>query len=130
MSGSQRLSEKSARVLGLIAAGYGYNQIVDGQPDISYLDIFAAADEALRLNESATDHRQRLAQIKTRYPKAYERWTPDEDAALTAMYRAGAPMVAMAGRFKRQPSAIRSRLTKLGLETGNLASPSDGPGRP
>ena len=40
MAGFKRLSEKSVRVLSLTAEGYSYAQIVDGHPEISYLDIF------------------------------------------------------------------------------------------
>lgn len=38
------LSEKSVRVLRLIADGHSYSQIVDGNPDIKYRDIFDAAE--------------------------------------------------------------------------------------
>ena len=110
-----RLSDKSVAVLSLIAEGHSYAQIVDGHPDISYLDIFAAAEEALQFNESQVDHKQRLAEIKGRYPKAYEAWTTQDDAALSTMSRQGRPVSEMAAKFGRQPSAIRSRLAKLGL---------------
>jgi len=34
------LTEKTRRILALIADGHSYAQIVDGQRDVSYLDIF------------------------------------------------------------------------------------------
>jgi hypothetical protein len=108
-----KLSEKSARILGLIAAGHSYDQIVSGE-NVTYADIFLAAEEALRLT-GAPDGRDRLAAIKAKFPNAYERWTEAEDAALTDMHRSGASTEAMAKRFSRQPSAITSRLSKLGL---------------
>ena len=112
MAKSNRLSEKSAAVLSLIAEGCSYSQIVDGHPGISYLDIFAAAEEALRLSESQPEYQQRMARIKQQYPRAYERWTAEEDAKLSAMHKDRMSMEEMARHFGRQPSAIRSRLAK------------------
>lgn len=112
---ANRLSKKSISILSLIAEGHSYSQIVDGHPDISYLDIFAAAEEALRANESPTTYQERLEAIKRKYPRAYEPWTTDDDAALAEMSRRNQSVTEMSARFKRQPSAIRSRLAKLGL---------------
>ena len=115
MAERKRLSEKSVAVLSLIADGHSYGQIVDGHPEITYLDIFTAAEEALRLNESQSDYQARMARIKTRYPQAYERWTDQEDEELSRIYGQGKAIAKIAERFQRQPSAIRSRLAKLGL---------------
>lgn len=116
MGEGRRLSEKSARVLGLIATGHSYEQIVHGEGDITYRDIFLAAEEALELNHPP-DRGARIARIKAEYPNAYERWTPEDDAALADIHRSGATVSAMADYFGRQPSAIRSRLIKLQLES-------------
>jgi hypothetical protein len=43
------LSERSATILGLIAEGRSYDQILQQQPAVTYFDIFAAAREALDL---------------------------------------------------------------------------------
>lgn len=43
------LSSKSAAILGLIARGHSYEQILVAHPDYTYLDIFGAAQEALDL---------------------------------------------------------------------------------
>ncbi len=56
-----------------------------------------------------------LDEIRQKYPKAYERWTPDEDMQLRAKYQEGIGIDDLASYFERQPSAIRSRLAKLGL---------------
>ena len=113
----KRMSEKTVAVLTLISEGHSYSQIVDGHPGISYLDIFAAAEEALRLNESSSDYHERLAAIKQRYQKAYTLWTAQEDADLSDMSRE-ASIEQLAQQFGRQPSAIRSRLAKLALSPG------------
>ena len=102
-------------MLGLIADGHSYGQIVDGHPDISYLDIFKAAEEALRLNESQPAYQDRMEEIKRQYPRAYERWEDEEDARLTAMHEQGRTTAEMAEQLERQSSAIRSRLAKLGM---------------
>ena len=110
------LSEKSAKVLRLIAEGHSYSQIVDGHTEINYRDIFGAAEEALGLSETPSEYEERIAAIKRKHPRAYERWTQDEDARLAAMYSEGTPLDELAVRFQRQPSAIRSRLEKLALK--------------
>jgi hypothetical protein len=115
MAVPRRLSEKSLKVLSLIAAGYSYGQIVDCNPELNYHDIFAAAEEALRLNDTHSDYEARMASIKHEYPRAYERWTQDEDRRLAAMFARGVQIDELAAQLQRQPSAIRSRLEKLGL---------------
>ncbi len=60
MSEQNKLSEKSKIILGLIAEGHSYSQIVDGHSGISYLDIFNAAEDALRLNGTKSDYETRI----------------------------------------------------------------------
>jgi hypothetical protein len=59
---------------------------------------------------------ERLAQIKERHRCAYERWTPEEDASLRQQHAEGRSVVELAETYQRQPSAIMSRLQRLGLE--------------
>src|SRR5436309_689717 len=113
MAELRRLSRKSVKVLRLIADGHSYSQIVDSHADISYRDIFDAAEEALRLSDPPSDYEERMAIIKQKHPRAYERWTPNEDTDLTAMYAQGTSLDQLVAHFQRQPSAIRSRLEKL-----------------
>jgi hypothetical protein len=56
-----------------------------------------------------------LDQIRQKYPRDYEMWTSEEDERLTSRYQAGLDLLELAAIFQRQPSAIESRLTKLGL---------------
>jgi len=56
---------------------------------------------------------EHLARIKQHYPKAYEKWTAEEDILLEQKYKEGASLEELATIFQRQPSAIRSRLFKL-----------------
>lgn len=115
MNNAKKLSEKSVRVLSMIADGHSYSQNVNGNSDLNYHDIFQAAEEALQINESAEDYQSRLARIKSKYENAYEPWTEDADLALTDMCGRGESIGAMAALFQRQPSVIQSRIAKLGL---------------
>jgi hypothetical protein len=56
-----------------------------------------------------------VEQIRRRYPKAYVKWTEDEDMQLKNEYTHGKAISELAVTFQRQPSAIRSRLEKLRL---------------
>ena len=111
-----RLSEKSTAILSMIAQGYVYSQIIESRTDISYRDIYHAAEEALKMNEHESDHKERLAEIKNKHPKAYEKWTAEEDEMLSSMHQQGDSHAEIAEQLQRQPSAIRSRLAKLGFD--------------
>ncbi|MEW2571357.1 hypothetical protein [Streptomyces sp. NPDC047070] len=55
--------------------------------------------------------------IRAQHPNAYQPWLPEDDERLLALYRDGSRDLKDLGQtFGRQPSAIRSRLAKLGLE--------------
>jgi len=53
--------------------------------------------------------------IRQKYPRAYVKWSQDEDENLKKEYASCQQIGELAQRFQRQPSAIRSRLQKLGL---------------
>ena len=53
--------------------------------------------------------------IRQKYPRAYVKWSQDEDENLKKEYASCQEMGELAQRFQRQPGAIRSRLQKLGL---------------
>ena len=53
--------------------------------------------------------------IRQKYPRAYVKWSLEEDENLQKEYASGQQIGELAQRFERQPSAIRSRLQKLGL---------------
>lgn len=56
----------------------------------------------------------RVEEIRRQHPKAYMPWTAEADAALLAAHQAGHDVAALADTFGRQPSAIRSRLNRIG----------------
>ncbi|MEG4497728.1 hypothetical protein QUB05_11730 [Microcoleus sp. F10-C6] len=53
--------------------------------------------------------------IRHKYPRAYVKWSQDEDENLKKEYASGQQIGELVQRFQRQPGAIRSRLQKLGL---------------
>jgi uncharacterized Zn finger protein (UPF0148 family) len=56
-----------------------------------------------------------MQQMRATYPRAYERWSQDEEAALRFFYQLGSGVDAIAAAHERQPSAIVARLIKVGL---------------
>lgn len=54
-----------------------------------------------------------IAAVRKQHPRAYERWTADEDARLGEVF--GGAINGLASTHGRQPSAIVARLKKLGL---------------
>lgn len=56
-----------------------------------------------------------VEEIRQKYPKAYIKWTEDEDNTLKNEYLQGNTVDELASIFQRKPSAIHSRLKKLGI---------------
>ena len=57
-----------------------------------------------------------VERIRRQYPKAYARWTEEEDLSLKEAYEQSRTLDELAAaQFGRQPGAIQSRLRKLGL---------------
>jgi DNA-binding CsgD family transcriptional regulator len=114
----RHMSARSLAVLEMIAAGSTYEQILSTYPDLGYLDIFRAAEEALAMAVDGRGlHRSvsTMAQQREHYPRAYEKWTDAEDAELQRFVQSGMTVAQIAGRLQRNRGAIRSRLMKLNL---------------
>ncbi|MGW5864656.1 hypothetical protein ACWFRJ_21060 [Streptomyces sp. NPDC055239] len=68
--------------------------------------------------------RESPEELRTRYPRMGQPWSAEDDTRLLALYRQGEPDLDTLGKhFGRKPSAIRSRLAKLGLESLVVADP-------
>ena len=50
------------------------------------------------------------------FPNAFDPWSEEDDAVLTAMWREGATIDELAAYFQRKPGGIKSRIKKLELE--------------
>jgi hypothetical protein len=57
----------------------------------------------------------RIQEMRRQHPRAYEKWTDDEDARLRVEFSNGTDRTELARMFQRQRSAVKSRLQKLGL---------------
>lgn len=116
MGERRNLSARSTTVLRLIAEGRTYEQILSLHPEMSYLDVFAVAREALEISTQASeDYAERLAQIREAHPRAYEKWSAGEDAELAQLVARSETVGEIAARLRRQPGAIRARMLKLNL---------------
>jgi hypothetical protein len=73
------------------------------------------------------DQPNHITEARRQYPQAYKPWTAEADAALLAAHRAGHDAATLADTFGRQPSTIRSRLTRLGLFGPGLTTPAADP---
>ena len=121
------------QVLEDIAEGHAFHQIVERYPKLTISDIMISAKFAadliaqhvkaeniieingaivLRANNSRIVN---LAEIRKEYPRAYEKWEPNEDNELASLFKSRLPFEDMAKALKRQPGAIRARLDHLGL---------------
>jgi DNA-directed RNA polymerase specialized sigma24 family protein len=109
-------SEKSRAILQAIAKGHTYEQILVQDLAWTYHDIFQAAAEALEGGQTAGDTKSySVEEIRHDHPRAYEKWSAEEDGRLTALFREGKDVKEIAATLHRQEGAIRSRLTKLNL---------------
>jgi hypothetical protein len=79
------------------------------------LDAFASKLSALIKMLHKEQHARKIAEIRKIHPRAYERWTPQEEKKLREAFGEGKSVEVLAEKFKRQPSAIRGRLRELGL---------------
>jgi len=57
-----------------------------------------------------------VAEIRVNHPKAYERWSDEDDNLLREKFAEGVRVAELVRYFQRKPSAIRARLRKLKLE--------------
>ena len=107
------LSAKTIAVMEMIAQGRSYEQILHACPALTYRDIFDAAHEVLSKTKSRGA--SRIAKIRRRHARAYQKWTPEEESQLQKLILDGRTVAQIAGRLQRQRGAIRSRIIRLGL---------------
>jgi len=111
---SKKPSAKTKVVLQGIASGLSYAQIIERNPSITYPDIFASAKEALDLLcAEPIKTASHIDSARSRYPNAYQQWSNEDDVELVSRVRRGDSVETLSEHFGRQPSAIRSRISKL-----------------
>ena len=82
-----------------------------GEPFISVIRDYAR----LHNLEERAKPAYNVTEIRQGHPKAYEKWTSEDDERLKGMHAAGVGVSELAEHFGRMRGAIRSRLRKLGL---------------
>lgn len=112
---SRSVSERTCDVLQAIAEGCSYEQILQRHPSLTYVDIFRAASEALDVLQGVERPAYSVADIRQRHPRAYEKWTPEEEIQLRQLISQGETVARIARRLERDRGAIRARIVRLGL---------------
>ncbi|HEY1170337.1 MAG TPA: hypothetical protein VGH19_03110 [Verrucomicrobiae bacterium] len=111
------LSEKSRLILQAIAKGQTYEQILVQDLAWTYHDIFKAAAEALENPpDSAPKKAYSVEAMRQKHALAYEKWDATQDEKLRQLVAQGESVNEIARIMQRQPSAIRSRLSKFNLK--------------
>ena len=62
-----------------------------------------------------------VEEIRRSYPKAYVKWSKDEDDRLKNEYTQDKDILRLANTFQREAGAIRSRLQKMGLKRPRIS---------
>lgn len=65
------------------------------------------------LDKKNTESKSYMEKSKEKYPRAYEYWTEEEEDILMNLIKAGKGIKEISNQLKRQPSAIKSRLSKM-----------------
>jgi len=73
---------------------------------------FADFETAMQISKTKTYD---VEEIREKHPKAYTKWTDDEDNSLRNDYLRGKTVEELTSKLQRKPGAIRSRLIRLGL---------------
>ncbi len=105
--------------VGALGGGPGRIVVVE-----RYLPAFAAALEKATqyLGAGGTSKAYHVETIRQTYPRAYMRWTANEDERLKREYLRGKTLAELVSILRRQPGAIRGRLSKLGLRGRGVVS--------
>lgn len=81
--------------------------------------------DAVDSKEVASGRAEPFAKVRQKYPKAYERWTKEDDELLVNMFHQGESIAERANHFQRKKGAIRSRLKKLVGEEETRETPRE-----
>ena len=85
---------------------------------VSAYDLVEVEVDALRVVNGTSKSPTKsydLQAIRDKHPRAYDRWTAEEEEVLAQLWHAGVPTREIATRLGRQPGGIGARLARLGL---------------
>jgi hypothetical protein len=112
--------ELAERIAFALAENIGKDGHKETAPEIEIKKIVRLVDKDFLFSDSQKNVKREkaynIAEIRQRYPRAYEKWAVAEDNELTEKYQEGLSISQLAEHFQRKEGAIRSRLRKLGLE--------------
>lgn len=114
--GSVKLEQLGGEFLDTIRSHAHEHGLEDRMPPSSSGDANDGAEPRAGTGESA----DRIDEIRQAHPRAYEKWSLEEDEELHRKHAMGSSVPDLAEHFGRQPSAIRSRLRKLGLVSAGV----------
>jgi hypothetical protein len=138
-------------VLGLIAEGRSYKQILEEYRQLSLGDIMLSARVAADLVEKISllekdvqvegtmrfvvknGSFKSVDEMKKDYPRAFEKWTEAEQNELVMLYKRGENIKTISKQLERSYGSIKARLERLGLISagqGSETSPSSGRAAP
>lgn len=119
-------------VLGLIARGYSYKQVLETHPALSLGDIMLSAKATLDLIGKVimVEHDLKIEgemkftvkngqfksvdELKKDHPRAFEKWTDQERQDVERMFKAGDSIAIIAEKLQRSYGSIRARLIRMG----------------
>ncbi len=120
-------------VLGLIARGYSYKQVLETHPSLSLGDIMLSAKVALDLigkvvmveDELKVEGELKFVvkggqfrsvdELKKDHPRAFEKWTDQERQDVERMFKAGDSIKTIAEKLQRSYGSIKARLIRMDL---------------
>lgn len=93
----------------------GAATLLQNLPPIDGARLVERHETAQPMVTGTDDRKYCLPDIRRVHPRAYEKWTDEEEARLAKLRNAGKSMQEIARELQRQPGAISSRLRKLGF---------------
>ena len=95
----------------------GNNQIIIAQSDFE--EFYNRLSKYIKLLERGDSKNNKITEIKEKHPRAYEKWTIEEEQWLKNYLVEGLSIKEIAEILERQPGAISSRIIKLSLREPN-----------
>jgi predicted Rossmann fold nucleotide-binding protein DprA/Smf involved in DNA uptake len=93
----------------------GAATLLQNLPPIDGVRLVGRHETAQPMVTGTDDRKYCLPDIRRVHPRAYEKWTDEEEARLAKLRNAGKSKQEIARDLHRQPGAISSRLRKLGF---------------
>jgi len=100
-----------------VGSEYEHHRVMIFEEDIEA--FIEGVDKTIDFIRKRQKPKSYIEKIREQYPKAYTKWSSEDDELLQNKYDAGISVAELSQFFQRQPGAIRSRLEKLGIKKIN-----------